>query len=494
DISASVVIPKAAAPRLSSDQPASGISVKFIQNCEQRLFQRPDDAIHQGYDRQTELEFSQTGHFFSNYEPLKPSQARELTEDAIGFARYTEPMQNLIQSAMAGAEGTFVVVTSHPRIVDGKPSKNPRYLQRRPDLANPRASYLGEIATRFFRRIPLDQPVHTPVQAVLPGRRNNGPDSVAGIRSLAVYSPIHYMELPELFMEFICSMTGKSPSTTGAGSEGALTKGPFNALAPIIDLNAALVSSILCGTDGFVTAAGCVGPQARMDHDISLLIPEVWCRMSAAERDPAYLKENGYLAACSDMEHNGQKLEFSRLGHRITARFVHSFFGRVFNHPHVVFEERMLKPELQSMELFVEGLANVIETQRRVAALYFEDGSVEMACPPLKGLLHMMRDGVFEGMTLQTPAFRQLFMLERLLGSDWYEDRLRRKQVVDAALWQRHIRRLEEFLGRDTHRDEATRLGLAGRLKEARCSLMDVESPDYLARLRGALGVQPDLR
>ncbi len=26
-------------------------------------------------------------------------------------------------------------------------------------------------------------------------------------------------------MEFICSMTGKSPSTTGAGSEGALTKG-----------------------------------------------------------------------------------------------------------------------------------------------------------------------------------------------------------------------------------------------------------------------------
>ena len=31
-------------------------------------------------------------------------------------------------------------------------------------------------------------------------------------------------------MDFICSLTGKSPSTTGAGSEGALTKGPFNAL------------------------------------------------------------------------------------------------------------------------------------------------------------------------------------------------------------------------------------------------------------------------
>jgi hypothetical protein len=86
-----------------------------------------------------------------------------------------------------------------------------------------------------------DTPLYTPVNAVVPGRRNNPPDPAAGIRSLAVFNPIHYMELPELFMEFISSMTGKSPSTTGAGSEGALTKGPFNALPPIIDLNAALV-------------------------------------------------------------------------------------------------------------------------------------------------------------------------------------------------------------------------------------------------------------
>ena len=39
-------------------------------------------------------------------------------------------------------------------------------------------------------------------------------------------------------MDYVCSLTGKSPSTTGAGSEGALTKGPFNALMPSIDLNA----------------------------------------------------------------------------------------------------------------------------------------------------------------------------------------------------------------------------------------------------------------
>jgi hypothetical protein len=82
----------------------------------------------------------------------------------------------------------------------------------------------------------------------VPGRRNNPPDPQANIRSLAVFNPIHHLELPELFAEFISSMTGKSPSTTGAGSEGALTKGPFNALPAIIDLNAASCRSCSRGT------------------------------------------------------------------------------------------------------------------------------------------------------------------------------------------------------------------------------------------------------
>ena len=38
-------------------------SVKFVKNCEYRLFQRPDDAIHRGYDKQTEADFAQPGQF-----------------------------------------------------------------------------------------------------------------------------------------------------------------------------------------------------------------------------------------------------------------------------------------------------------------------------------------------------------------------------------------------------------------------------------------------
>ncbi len=66
-------------------------------------------------------------------------------------------------------------------------------------------------------------PFESPVDVIAAGRRNNPADD--GVPPLASYAPLHYMELPELFMEFISSMTGKSPSTTGAGSEGAMTKG-----------------------------------------------------------------------------------------------------------------------------------------------------------------------------------------------------------------------------------------------------------------------------
>ena len=43
------------------------------QNAESLLFQRPDDAIHRGYDKQTERDMSKPGTFVSNFEPLTRS-------------------------------------------------------------------------------------------------------------------------------------------------------------------------------------------------------------------------------------------------------------------------------------------------------------------------------------------------------------------------------------------------------------------------------------
>ena len=134
----------------------SGRSVKLVKNCERRLFQRPDDAIHRGYDKQTESDFSRPGNFLSNYEPLTPKDARDIVEDALNFDRYTPPMQQFIREVAAQGEPTYFVSTAHPRLVGGTPAKNPRYLQPRPDLLRERDVYLAQMATRLARRMPLD--------------------------------------------------------------------------------------------------------------------------------------------------------------------------------------------------------------------------------------------------------------------------------------------------------------------------------------------------
>jgi hypothetical protein len=347
------------------------------------------------------------------------------------------------------------------------------------------------MATRLQRRISLETPLYTPVNVVVPGRRNNPPDPAARIRSLAVFNPVHYMELPELFMEFISSMTGKSPSTTGAGSEGALTKGPFNALPPIIDLNAALVSFALTDYDAFISAAGHLGPKVRVDHDISLLIPEVWCRMNPAERQPAFLIDKGYFEKCEDFDFNGRKVQASRLGYRMTARFVRTFFGRVFNYPFAVFTDEMLRPEQQDMAVFADGVDNIVSTHQRVAESYFADGSIEMACPPLKALLHIMARGSHEGRDVNHPGFRVLFNRDSVVASAWYARRLEAKQRHDIKLWRRHATYLENFLKKKNYAEEAQRLGIADKLESAWVMYHKVKTSAYLSSLQGTIGLQP---
>ena len=486
DISVSVVVPKEYVPYHVAEY--HNLSLKIVHNCEYRLFQRPDDAINRGYDKQAEADLVSLNSFVSNYEPLTLLSAKELMQDAIGFDLYTEPVRKFIRKFVeAGKEG-FIVVPSHPRLINGQRCKNPRYLQNRPDLVDERFQYLCEISTRFFRRIPLEEKIYPVVNAVLAGRRNNPPDPESGMRPLAVYNPIHYQELPELFMDFVCSLTGKSPYTTGAGSEGALTKGPFNALWPTTDLNNALVSYILSGYDGFTSAAGYVGPYIRVDHDLSLLMPEIWSRMSIHERDPKYLIREKYLEKLADFDYKGRKALASRLGFRITIKFVHSFLGRIFNNPNTVFNEDMLKPELQDLETFVDGIDNIVEAQERVAKNYFQDGSIRAACPPLKALLHIMSSGEYEGKDLTSPEIRKMFTRDYLLNSEWYKERLLAKQAVDIGLWEMHVGYLNNFISKPGNHEACERLALPARMRKANDRLELAKSSAFLKRLKGSIG------
>ncbi len=487
DITASVVVPAACIAGCGPHHLGDN-SVKLVKNCEYRLFQRPDDAIHPGFDSQTEKDMSGPDNFIANFEPIDHQKLTELVEDVHTFYQFSQPMQDFLKTACEN-NASYVVSSAHPRMVDGAPSKNPRYLQVRPDLVTPERTYIAEMSIRLHRKLDWDSHVCHPVDAVLTGRRNNPPEP--GIRSLAVYNPIHYQEVPELFMDFICSLTGKSPSTTGAGSEGALTKGPFNALRTTADLNNALVSSILTGQAGFSSSAGYVGPRVRVNHDISLLIPEIWARLSLEERQPAYLIEHGYLESLEDIEHKGKKVLASRLGYRITEHFVHGFLGKIFDNPSAVFTEAILKPETQDIESFVDGINNIVEAQQHVALQYLEDGSIEDACPPLQALLMIMATGSYSGMDIHHPEIRAMFTRETLLASDWYQERLEIKQRRDIEMWERHVKNLQQFLEDKDYDDEAQRLGMPQRLETAKQKLAAVQEADYVKSLVGTLGADP---
>ncbi|MFW5442749.1 MAG: hypothetical protein ACKE51_00380 [Methylococcaceae bacterium] len=487
DITSSVVVPVSMVSKYMSDQKV-GESIKLTANCEYRLFQRPDDAIVPGYDKQTELNMAGPDNFIANYEPLFADKLSAIVEDVLTMSKFTEPMHDLLEQAYKDASG-IVVSSAHPRIVDGKPTKNPRYLERRADVINPVRKYLADLGVRLHSRIPLGVEVVHPVDAVLAGRRNNPPEP--GIRALAVYNPIHYQQLPELFMDFICSLTGKSPSTTGAGSEGALTKGPFNALRATADLNNALVSFILTGYAGFSSSAGHIGSHVRVDHDISLLIPEIWTRLKTHEREPNYLIEQGCLEALEDFEYEGQMVLASRLGYRITEQFVHEFMGKIFDNPSSVLTEDILKPETQNLHDYVDGIHNIVETQQKVAQQYLDDGSVADACPPLQALLHIMATGNYQGKDVHDPEIRELFSKQSLLASDWYLERLQVKQNRDIALWVRHVKSLQDFSELPNYADEVERLNIKQRLINAQAELERVESPAYLEQMIGMIGADP---
>lgn len=488
DITVSVVVPG----RFLAGQADIQRSHKFVANCEYRLFQRPDDAVHRGLDKQTEKDMAQLTNFFCNFEPLDQAQSQNLIEDVMHFDSYTQPMQDMLVASVR-ARSEYVVSSAHPRLVDGKPTKNPRYLQNRPDLSAPEESYVASRSIRLLGGLPAQVSVHQPVTAVLSGRRNNPPDKKSGIRSLAVYNPIHYQELPELFMDYICSLTGKSPSTTGAGSEGALTKGPFNALLPIHDLNTALVSMVLTQLGGFSTAAGFIGSHVEVGHDVSYLVPELWCRLSDEERDPQFLIKEGMLEKLCDYEYQGRLILQSRLGYRITSRFVRRYFGRLFDNPDKVFDERILCPETQDAHGYADGIEHIVEAQARVAQRYFDDGSYELACPPLKVILSTMAGVSSDERSLDDPEVRIMFTRESMFASNWYRERLEAKKRADMQLWERHERYLKQFSSKKNHQAVIGRMQLEARIQQIHERLAFFKTDAYRERLQGTLGVDPAL-
>jgi len=208
--------------------------------------------------------------------------------------------------------------------------------------------------------------------------------------------------------------------------------------------------------------------------------------MKKFERDPAYLKEHGYLERMKDFEYKGEVIQASRLGWRITRKFTH-FFGRVFDYPDV-FEDDVLHPEKQDMDSFVEAVKSLVEVQKVIGENYFKDGTEPMLCPPLRAIVNIMVHGSYKGKTLADPEIRDMFTLKNMLKSKWYNDRLVHQQEVDMRNWKKKVDFLSAFVNSAANEEPVKLLHLRDRLTEAQKKLAEVSDPEYPKSLVGTIG------
>ena len=133
-----------------------------------------------------------------------------------------------------------------------------------------------------------------------------------------------------------------------------------------------------------------------------------------------------------------------------------------------------------------------MEAQRRVALNYFEDGSVESACPPLKALLHIMAHGEFEGMGAGRSAIPRAVRArsgarKRLVSGT---------AALQAGARHRAVAAASRGACRNFHPDMPRNSAPAISIWKSGCKLRAkqlarVSSPAYLGELRGTIGADP---
>ena len=159
-------------------------------------------------------------NFLSNFEPLTADAARAVVGQVTEFDKFTAPMQQL--PAVGGGEGGRV--RRLRRRTRGwwtaSRARTPATCRSAPTCSTPLPKYVAEMRHAARARRPGRQAAARRSTRCWSAAGTTPPTPRRASAGLAVYNPIHYQELPELFMDFVCSLTGKSPSTTGAGSEG----------------------------------------------------------------------------------------------------------------------------------------------------------------------------------------------------------------------------------------------------------------------------------
>ena len=86
--------------------------------------------------------------FVSNFKPIYEEEMKDLTERVDFYELFTSPIKSHMMRSLK--EGGVNMCSAQPRIWNDQQTKNPRYLQVRPDLARPRDKYLAQLGSKFI--------------------------------------------------------------------------------------------------------------------------------------------------------------------------------------------------------------------------------------------------------------------------------------------------------------------------------------------------------
>ena len=125
------------------------------------------------------------------------------------------------------------------------------------------------------------------------------------------------------------------------------------------------------------------------------------------------------------------------------------------------------------------------------ARLYFEDGSADAVCPPVKALLSIMAFGEHDGLLAGSPEFRRMFTREAVLSSDWYHARLEAARSQAVRRCERILNHVAATRSSDKTGEISARLGLPDREEVVRKEMERKRGEEYLSLLHGAIGAQP---
>jgi hypothetical protein len=82
-----------------------------------------------------------------------------------------------------------------------------------------------------------------------------------------------------------------------------------------------------------------------------------------------------------------------------------------------------------------------------------------------------------------------MFTRDYVVNSQWYKERLVRKQNHDAQLHKQYIKYLEDFIANPINKQLLDEYRVNEKLTQAKTMLDQIQSDEYLALLEGSIGL-----